>query len=247
MCLGGSFDDNDQWRLGVMGGYGYQKTTTRNRLSGYSSNAKVSGYSAGLYGTWYQNGQDHSGLYLDSWALYNWFDNTIEGAGLCREDYKSKGFSASIEGGYNFLAGTINGLGGVKNNVFIRPQGQVIWSAVRANDHTEVNGTQVSGLGHGNTQTRLGLRLSLSPVDRQASYSLEPFIEVNWLHNMKPYGVKMGGSSSFIEGSRNLGEIKVGLEGRFNDKLSLWGSLGHQFGSDGYQETKGIAGLKYRF
>lgn len=76
--LGGSTNDTDLWRLGAMAGYGYQDTTTHNSLTGYSSDARVSGYSVGLYGTWYQNGQDHSGFYADTWALYNWFDNTLK-------------------------------------------------------------------------------------------------------------------------------------------------------------------------
>ncbi|MGU3577266.1 autotransporter outer membrane beta-barrel domain-containing protein, partial [Brucellaceae bacterium C25G] len=170
--LGGSFNDNDLWRLGAMAGYGHQNTKTYNKLSGHRADASLNGYTVGVYGTWYQNGQDHSGLYVDSWLQYNWFRNTVDGYQLQGEKYKSKGFSASVEGGYNFLAGTVTGLGGIEHNVFIRPQGQLTWSGVKADSHTEANGTQVYGLGHNNVQTRLGMRLSLSPSDKQASYNL---------------------------------------------------------------------------
>ncbi|MGU3576608.1 autotransporter outer membrane beta-barrel domain-containing protein [Brucellaceae bacterium C25G] len=245
--LGGSFNDNDLWRLGAMAGYGHQNTKTYNKLSGHRADASLNGYTVGVYGTWYQNGQDHSGLYVDSWLQYNWFRNTVDGYQLQGEKYKSKGFSASVEGGYNFLAGTVTGLGGIEHNVFIRPQGQLTWSGVKADSHTEANGTQVYGLGHNNVQTRLGMRLSLSPSDKQASYNLEPYLEANWINNSKKYGVEMGGVKNYIEGSRNIGEVKLGLEGRFNDNLSAWGSIGHQFGSSSYKETKGIVGVKYRF
>ncbi|XNM80817.1 autotransporter outer membrane beta-barrel domain-containing protein [Escherichia coli] len=38
---------------------------------------RISGYSAGLYATWYQNDANKTGAYVDSWALYNWFDNSV--------------------------------------------------------------------------------------------------------------------------------------------------------------------------
>jgi outer membrane autotransporter protein len=95
--------------------------------------------------------------------------------------------------------------------------------------------------------TRLGLRVSLAPIERQASYNLMPFIEANWINNSKKYGVEMNDVSNVIEGSRNLGESKIGLEGNFNDNFSAWGTIGHQMGSNSYRETKGVIGLKYRF
>lgn len=44
---------------------------------GYKSDGRISGYSAGLYATWYQNDANKTGAYVDSWALYNWFDNSV--------------------------------------------------------------------------------------------------------------------------------------------------------------------------
>lgn len=88
--------------------------------------------------------------------------------------------------------------------------------------------------------------MSLSPTERQSDYNIQPFLEANWINNSKNYGVRMNDESAYIEGSRNLGEIKVGLEGSFNDNFSAWGSF-DIVGSDSYRETKGVLGVKYRF
>lgn len=52
--LQGSVNGTDGYQLGVMAGYGKQDNDIHNGLSGYDSHGEVSGYSAGLYGTWYQ-------------------------------------------------------------------------------------------------------------------------------------------------------------------------------------------------
>ncbi|EPM2792617.1 autotransporter outer membrane beta-barrel domain-containing protein, partial [Yersinia enterocolitica] len=63
------------------------------------------GYSLGVYGTWYANEADKSGLYVDSSAQYSWFNNTVDGQNLENEEYKSKGVTASLESGYTFKVG----------------------------------------------------------------------------------------------------------------------------------------------
>ncbi|OSL84484.1 autotransporter outer membrane beta-barrel domain-containing protein [Escherichia coli] len=48
-----SFAGDDGLHLGLMGAYGHQNSKTINSVTGYSSRGTVSGYAAGLYGTWY--------------------------------------------------------------------------------------------------------------------------------------------------------------------------------------------------
>lgn len=50
----------------------------------------MNGYSTGLYATWYADDESRNGAYLDSWAQYSWFDNTVKGDDLQSESYKSK-------------------------------------------------------------------------------------------------------------------------------------------------------------
>lgn len=246
----GSVNSTNRYHLGIMGGYGKQYSNTHNRQSGYSSRGEVSGYSAGLYGTWYQNAVDKTGLYVDSWMLYNWFDNTVKGNELAYESYKSKGITASVESGYTFHAGSYTTMGNMENNVYIRPQAQVIWMGVKANDHTEKNGTQVQGQGNDNVQTRLGVRLYIngkSQLDKNSVREFQPFVETNWVYNSKQYGVRMKDTSTHIQGSRNIGEVKIGVEGRLSQNLSVWGNVAQQAGEKGFRDTGGVLGVKYQF
>ncbi len=55
---------------GMMLGYGSADTRVISDLSGRDAKGKVMGTSVGVYGTWYQNAQAPSGLYLDSWLQY---------------------------------------------------------------------------------------------------------------------------------------------------------------------------------
>ncbi|EGT3572261.1 autotransporter outer membrane beta-barrel domain-containing protein [Citrobacter amalonaticus] len=248
--LQGSVNGTDSYQLGVMAGYGKQDNDIHNSLSGYGSRGEVSGYSAGLYGTWYQNAVDKTGLYVDSWVLYNWFDNTVKGDELAQESYKSKGLTASLESGYAFHMGSFTVPGDWESNVYIRPQAQVTWMGVKANDHTEKNGTRVQGQGDNNIQTRLGMRLyanGKSSAEKGTVREFEPFIEANWIHNSKQYGVRMNDTSTSLQGSRNVGEVKVGVEGRLTRDLSVWGNVAQQMGNNGFRDTSGVLGIKYQF
>ncbi|WP_421504768.1 autotransporter outer membrane beta-barrel domain-containing protein [Erwinia rhapontici] len=248
--VNGSLAADDAWRLGLMGGYGKQYSNTRNSLSGYGSKGSVWGYSTGIYGTWYQNAKDKTGLYGDSWLAWNWFDNSVKGDELAYEKYKSKGLTASLETGYVFHAGSYLTSGGMENNVYVTPQAQVLWSGVKADDHTEANGTKVEGRGSDNVRTRLGVRLSMtgqSHLDKGTVRQFEPYVEANWVYTAKDYGVKMGDSSAYLEGQRNVAELKTGVEGRVSENLSVWGSVAQQLGADSYQDTQGVLGVKYAF
>ena len=74
-----STDGLDRWHLGLMAGYGNNQSNTRSDVSRYHSRGQVTGYSVGLYGTWYANDEHKTGTYLDSWILYNWFNNKVYG------------------------------------------------------------------------------------------------------------------------------------------------------------------------
>ena len=91
----------DRWHLGLMAGYGNSQSNTKSDVSRYHSRGQVTGYSAGIYGTWYANEADKTGSYLDSWILYNWFNNKVYGERLASEKYDSDGITASVEGGYS--------------------------------------------------------------------------------------------------------------------------------------------------
>ncbi|MBA1133119.1 autotransporter outer membrane beta-barrel domain-containing protein [Escherichia coli] len=245
-----SGDGLDRWHLGVMAGYGHNSSNTRSSSTGYSSDGSVNGYSTGLYATWYANDENHQGAYLDSWAQYSWFNNSVKGQDIQSESYKSKGLTGSLELGYTHKLGEFTGSKGSLNEWYIQPQAQAVWMGVKADDHREANGTLIRGEGNGNVQTRLGVRTFLkdhSAIDDGKDREFEPFVEVNWIHNTRDFGTRMDGVSIRQAGARNLGEIKTGVEGKLNPTLNLWGNVGVQMGDKGYNDAAAMVGIKYSF
>ncbi len=245
-----SFAGDDGLHLGVMGAYGHQDSKTINSVTGYSTRGTVSGYATGLYGTWFSDDDTRNGLYVDSWMQYGWFDNTVKGEGLAEEKYDSNGLMASLETGYVWPAYSWMSDNGTDNTLYLRPLAQVTWSGVKADDHTERNGTVVKSAGTDNVQTRLGLRVSMtgqSSLDKGSARKFEPYAEVNWLWNSEQYGVTMGDASDHLKGSRSVAELKAGVEGRITDKLGLWGSVAQQVGGHSFSDTQGMVGVKYTF
>lgn len=231
----------DRFHLGVMAGYGYAQGHTDAKYSTYKANSRVDGYSLGLYGTWYANQEDKSGLYVDSWVQHAWFTNSVQGEGLAEEKYNSEGWLASIEAGYSFNLSQSDNV-----SYWLQPKAQAIWMGVHADKHVETNGTSVTGNGD-NLSTRLGLRAYRQQTDADTGRTLQPFVEVNWLHNTKNVGVTMNDVSDYQTGTRNIGEAKVGIEGNVNQRLSVWGSVTQQIGDKGYRDSQASIGFKYSF
>ena len=241
-----SSNGSDRFHLGVMGGYGTNHNKTDSNIIDYSSKGKVEGYNIGIYGTWYSNKNDRSGLYADSWLMYNWFDNEVNGDELDKETYSSKGLTASIEGGYTFEIDK-NSDG---NAFFIQPKAQAVYMGVKTDNHTESNGTIVELNGDGNIQTRLGVRLytgNSNFINRNDKKEFQPFVEANWIHNTKEFGVIMDGVENKQSKTGDLGEVKLGTEVKLNQNFDLWGNVGYQWGGSDYSDTQVTVGLKYRF
>lgn len=251
MQLGGdiaqwSNNDLNRLHLGVMAGYGNSKSKTRSKSS-YQSDGSVDGYTVGMYSTWYANDEDKSGWYVDGWAQYGWFNNTVAGQDLASEEYKSKGVTASVESGYTFKVGENT----AKNaSYLIQPKMQMTWMGVKADEHTEANGTHVSGKGDGNIQTRLGVKAFMNGYadqDKGKDRVFQPFVEANWVHNTKDFGTTMDGIVVKQDGAANIGELKLGVEGQLNKKVNVWGNVGQQLGNKGYSDTAVMLGVKYNF
>ncbi len=241
---------NDRWHLGLMAGYAQQNSHSKSVLSGYHSRGEVNGYSTGIYGTWFSNDEERSGPYLDTWLQYSWFRDNVSGQYLPSEYYKSKGLSASVESGYRFRVGERKTSTGVHETFWLQPEAQVIWSDVKADHHTEKNGTSVESFGDENFQTRIGLRASMmshNVLDSGKDKEFEPFMEINWLHNTRNYSVRMNNTYDYLSGPRNTGEVKVGVDGKVSNHLNLWGNVAVQAGKEGYSDTKGMVGLRYMF
>ena len=182
---------------------------------------------------------------MDSWLIYSWFDNEVHGQDLEKEKYSSKGMTASIEGGYAFKAD--NDL--EKKSFYIQPKAQVIYMGVKTDDYTETNGTTIEFIGAGNVQTRLGVRLYSSDLNKaEVSQKIfQPFAEVNWIHNQKNFGIKMNETNDEQVDVKDLGEFKLGTEMRLSPNFDAWGNISHQWGKNKYANIYFVLGLKYSF
>lgn len=240
------FGEDDRLGFGLMAGYGKADSDVDSAISGYDSTAKVDGYSVGVYTTWYQDSQHLNGAYVDSWLQYSWMDASVSGEQLAgSEDYKIKGASASLETGYRQAL-----YQGLNSAVFITPQAQVIWSGIKADDHTEARGTQVQSGGDNNIQTRLGFKLSRDSVSSKPSAGDKPFslyMETNWIYNSQLASATLDGVNVKQSGGRNLAELKLGAEGQLTPHLNLWSNVQQQIGDSGYSDTSINLGIKYTF
>lgn len=250
MQLGGdlaqwSSDGLDRWHIGAMAGYANSQNRTQSSLTGYHSRGQVTGYSVGLYGTWYANDADKTGTYVDTWMLYNWFDNKVMGQEQATEKYKSSGITASVEAGYSFKLGENE-----RNSYWLQPKAQVVWMDVQADSHREANGTRVKDNTDGNLMTRLGVKAFINghnAIDDGKSREFQPFVEANWIHNTQTTRVKMDDVSNDMRGTKNIGELKVGVEGQITPSLNVWSNVAQQIGDKGYSDTRGMLGVKYNF
>ncbi|EEV5590064.1 autotransporter outer membrane beta-barrel domain-containing protein [Escherichia coli] len=248
--LTGGFTDSDSWRLGVMAGYARDYNSTHSSMSDYRSKGSVRGYSAGLYATWFADDISKKGAYIDAWAQYSWFKNSVKGDELAYESYSAKGATVSLEAGYGFALNKSFGLEAAKYTWIFQPQAQAIWMGVDHNAHTEANGSRIENDANNNIQTRLGFRTFIRTQEKNSGPhgdDFEPFVEMNWLHNSKDFAVSMNGVKVEQDGARNLGEIKLGVNGNLNPAASVWGNVGVQLGDNGYNDTAVMVGLKYKF
>ncbi|HFU8323706.1 TPA: autotransporter YcgH [Escherichia coli] len=248
--LTGGFTDSDSWRLGVMAGYARDYNSTHSSMSDYRSKGSVRGYSAGLYATWFADDISKKGAYIDAWAQYGWFKNSVKGDELAYESYSAKGATVSLEAGYGFALNKSFGLEAAKYTWIFQPQAQAIWMGVDHNAHTEANGSRIENDANNNIQTRLGFRTFIRTQEKNSGPhgdDFEPFVEMNWLHNSKDFAVSMNGVKVEQDGARNLGEIKLGVNGNLNPAASVWGNVGVQLGDNGYNDTAVMVGLKYKF
>lgn len=151
-----------------------------------------------------------------------------------------------METGYTWKLGEKN----ERESYYIQPQAQVTWMGVTSDYHQEFNGTNVRSEGDKNIQTRLGVRAFIkghSEMDEGKERTFEPFVEANWIHNTEEFGSRLDGVSVYQDGSRDIGELKVGVEAKLNKSTNLWGNVAQQVGGKGYSDTQAMMGVKMNF
>ncbi|EBE9510369.1 autotransporter outer membrane beta-barrel domain-containing protein, partial [Salmonella enterica] len=236
--------------IGLMGGYANAKGKTQNKLSGNHARNSINGYSVGGYGSWYQNGKNSRGAYIDGWLQYNWFKASVKGGDLSYEAYNIKGLTGSIEGGYNFKMKEWSRTGSHTTSFWLQPHMQTIWMGVNPDSHIEENGTKVEGTGENNFQTRLGVRAYWDIKENKNDKiigGVKPYIEANWIYNTNEFGTDLNSDSSSASGMRNLGEAKIGITGNINNGLSINAGISHKIGGGDSHDTQGNLSMKVNF
>ncbi|WP_190289171.1 MULTISPECIES: autotransporter outer membrane beta-barrel domain-containing protein [unclassified Pantoea] len=243
--LGADLRVTETTRLGVMAGHGTSRSRSASSLTGYRARGEVQGYSAGIYGSWQAAGTDERGLWADGALQYGRFDNSVSGEDQAGESYKSAGLTASLEAGYVIPLGE-----GERTRVFMQPQARTAWSGVRADEHTEANGTRVRSSGQGNVRSSVGVKTfmkSHATADDHTGREFTSFVEANWIHNTKDYAAEMDGVRVSQQGSRNAGELRAGVEGKLGNGFGVSLAVGQQMGAKGWSDTAATLGVSYRF
>lgn len=242
---GGLTRDGGAWRAGAFAGYGYSHGTTTSQLTNHHAGSEVKGYTTGVYGTWYADGNSEQGLYTDAVLQYSWFDAQVTGEDVAKETYSASGVSTSLEAGYVFRNALDNG-----SAWYLQPKAKVFWSGVTPDDHREDNGTIVSSDGSDTLSVSVGarafLKLNYSGDDTLVD-SFKPFVEANWIHNSRQAGVTLDGASVSQVGTRNIAEFKAGAEGRVNRDLTVTAALAQQAGTDNFSDTAASLALRWSF
>ena len=232
---------NEDWKYigGVFTGGLYNRADSRSYAKAKS---RSDGYAFGAYGTIYTGNSPDDGFYVDTWILYGRYDNKVWGDQRPTFKYKSHGWVWSVETGYTIPLGE----SGTKdfNKVIwtLQPEAQVIWDGVKANSATDSTGTRYKQLGTDNVVIRAGARLHANYMNKGLG-----FIEGNWIHNTKKAGVEMGNGRAYVDGGRNLGEFRMGLEGHLSRNTLGWATVGVQAGKSGYHNETAQIGIKYMF
>ena len=238
---------NHRFHAGLMMGYAHQNAKTRSSAIGTTSKGKISGYSAGLYATYMNAAPAGTGPYADAWLQFQKFKNKVDPSNSVEESYDSKGFTGSIEAGYTFGLKDWVSADGTKNAARLQLQAQVIRMGVRADQHIDAENFTVAGTGAGNIRTRVGATVYHLFTNEKTGRAVKPFIGLNWYHDTKTFGVTYDGIHDRIQGNRNFGELKLGVEGKLSKHVNLWGAAAYQQGSHSFRNLGAFIGAKVLF
>ena len=229
---------------GLMAGFGSSDYDANSSVTGASAKADTDAWMVGAYAGWNQNDpkNDRTGAYLAGWVQYAHFSSDIVRSGEKKLEAKASGLSASLEAGWIVKAAEFQMQGGATEGAFyIEPHAQVTWWGT---DYDNIDGENIEFEGQHNITTRLGARLTM---ETSGATNFSPYLEANWVHNTKEYGVQWGEAESYIEGTQNQAELKFGAETFFTDSFSGYAQIRANWGGDGYNRQEGSLGLKYRF
>ncbi|EBM4146571.1 fibronectin-binding autotransporter adhesin ShdA [Salmonella enterica] len=231
--------------VGVMASYINADTdSTGNRGadgSQFTSSGNVDGYNLGVYATWFADAQTHSGVYVDSWYQYGFYNNSVESGDAGSESYDSTANAVSLETGYRYDIALNNG-----NTVSLTPQTQVVWQNYSADSVKDNYGTRIDGQDGDSWTTRLGLRVD-GKLYKGSRTVIQPFAEANWLHTSDDVSVSFDDATVKQDLPANRAELKVGLQADIDKQWSVRAQVAGQTGSNDFGDLNGSLNLRYNW
>lgn len=231
--------EHGRLHIGGMLGQGRARGDARAAGNSARSRGETDGWSAGGYATWQQHGQDARGWYLDGWALYGAFRNTVQGDGLPDVRYDSRTIALSAEAGYAARFGQDRAW-------TLEPQVQLVHLDHDEDATVEVNGSRVEGSNGTGWISRLGLRATHRGRSAQNA-RLQPLLTLNWWHDHIPDRLAFNEVTLGELYPADRYELKLGVHAQLGGDWSAWGNLGYQRGSQDFSETTLRVGARYRW
>lgn len=199
------------------------------------------GYNLGVYATWFADAKNHSGMYVDSWYQYGFYNNSVDNDGIGSEDYDSSASAISLETGYRYDTALQNG-----NTVSLTPQAQATWQHYSADSLTDHSGTRIDNQDSNSWNTRLGLRVDGKLHNSKGSV-IQPFMEANWLYTSDDTSVSFNDMSVDQDIPANRAELKVGIKANLNSQWSVTGQVMGQKGNNDYSDLNGSLNVRYNW
>lgn len=227
--------------FGVMGLIGIADSKTTRRLK--TVKGDLESYNLGGYMTWQQDPTSHLGAYIDTWAMYGWNKSTVKGAGLSDEKVRSHVWNISAEMGYAFQLNDSS-----DTQIYLQPQGQVIWTNYRAKSHLENTNTLVDNMNQKDFYYRLGARLYADVVSHSGK-KYQPFVDINYWGGPSSQTMSFGHDhiKENLPGKGKSFEVALGVQGQLSKNINGWARVSSAFGSQKYRDTAVNAGISISF
>ncbi|WP_372183451.1 autotransporter outer membrane beta-barrel domain-containing protein [Xanthomonas axonopodis] len=226
-------------RAGAMLGYGRASTSSRLAATGERATGTVRGVTGGVYGTWFADGQEPKGAYVDGSLRYGSYRNSVQGEGLDTERYDASEVVTSLEGGYG-----VRLTRSPTQSLYLEPRVRVVYDHYRQATHTELStDTRVVSNQPDNVTFSAGLRLH--GFFGSSDHQVQPFASVDWYRGAKASAVSFDGERIDSEAARSYFEFQTGASAALGHNFAAWGGLGIQAGAGHYTGVMAQGGLKY--
>ncbi|MGR7241726.1 autotransporter family protein [Klebsiella aerogenes] len=226
-------------RAGGMFGAGQAKTDSDAKHNVRDAQGKVDGFNVGLYATWQEDPKLRLGSYIDTWASYSWYNNTVT-SNRNNEKYDSKGFAASVEVGHAWVISSESA-----RTWKIEPQAQMIYSYLDQENHTDPDGVRVTTVDNNSLFGRLGVKSSY--FEQHDVKAWQPYVAVNWLKGAGQNDLAFNGEKVSNDTPDDRGQLELGVTGNVNETTTISLRASGEWGENSYAAYGGHILLNHRW